>query len=63
MMEFTPGGLVEVHFDIVRGSSPGRREVRLPFDDYVELSKASKTIEELRVSLFLWKPGGKAAAQ
>jgi hypothetical protein len=55
MLDFEPHGSAIVHFEIT-GGDERQREIRLPLADYVALAKDSRTLEELRVLLFEWRP-------
>jgi hypothetical protein len=60
MLVFGPNGNAIVRFEIISG---GARcgEISLPLADYLALAKSSRTLEELRVLLFAWKPAEEKA--
>jgi hypothetical protein len=63
VIDFTPAGTAEVHFDIASmGKTGGRREVRLSLEAFLLLVKTSETIEALRAAVFMWEPGKAAKA-
>jgi hypothetical protein len=55
MLDFEPNGNAVVHFEIT-GGDESRREIRLPLADYVALARDSRSLDELRVLLFAWRP-------
>jgi hypothetical protein len=55
MLEFEPNGNAVVHFEIT-GGDERRDEICLPLADYLALAKSSRTLEELRILLFAWRP-------
>jgi hypothetical protein len=55
MLDFEPNGNAVVHFEITGGDAR-RREIRLPLADYVALAQDSRTLEELLILLFEWRP-------
>lgn len=58
MIDFTPDGQAIVSFDIIstKGDGSRRSKVKIPLVDYIALSKACRTLEELRVACFNWEP-------
>jgi hypothetical protein len=52
MLDFEPNGNAIVHFE----AGGSQREIRLPLADYLALVKSSRTLEELRMLLFEWRP-------
>ena len=52
MINFTPDGQCEVHFDIVGGDWHGRRELRFTLDEFLALAKTTETEEQLRFAMF-----------
>jgi hypothetical protein len=52
MLDFEPDGNAIVHFE----AGGSQREIRLPLADYLALVKSSRTLEELRILVFDWRP-------